>query len=70
MHFKAFERRLIREHNERAWAIHALASLQRADPQKPLPSLDKLRIGPRRKRTWQEIKAALLFAMPPNPTRQ
>lgn len=33
--------------------------------------LDKLLVGqPARRKTWQEIKAALLFAMPPNPTRQ
>lgn len=68
-HFKAFERRVIREHNDRAWAVHTVASLFRCDPKK-FVRLDDLRISERRrKKSWQEIKAALLFAMPPDATR-
>jgi hypothetical protein len=56
--FMAFERRQIREHNERAWAVHTAAALSRCDPKK-FPHLRKLQVADGRRSRQQSAEEML-----------
>lgn len=66
--------RIVREHNDRVQAAWLGAQLTAYAPAKShqFPKLEKLLIqeGPRKRQSWQQIKAALMFAMPPKPEGQ
>lgn len=69
VHLRAYRERCRREHNERmtaAWYAGAIPVMKN-----PPALKDLLNTGPaaHKVQPWQQIKAALLFAMPPRPKR-
>lgn len=62
---KGHQRRIIREHNERAWMVHTTEALRRS---KKMPSLRRLQARlpreQRKRQSWQDMKAvAKLLAL-------
>lgn len=66
-HFNAARKRLAREHNSRITAAYYGGLIPHM---KNAPKLKDLMIpedAPRRAQSWQQIKAALMIALPPEP---
>lgn len=55
---KGHQRRIIREHNERAWMVHTTEALRRS---KKMPALRRLQAreprAQRKRQSWQDMKA-------------
>lgn len=64
MRFRASNKRLVREHNERMTQAYYTAVIPMMKKPPKLADLLTHYAGPARK-SWRDIKAALLFAMPP-----